>query len=234
MSVASKSERLKPLEALKGREKTHLLIAEIYASIQGESTHAGRPCVFVRTTACNLRCQYCDTAWAFTEGKVMAFDDVLKQALGYGVPLVEITGGEPLLQPLIPKLCQKLLDAGCEVLVETSGALDISPLPQGTKTILDIKTPTSGEDKANDYNNLRRLRPGDEVKFVLCNRADYEWARDLIKREKLHERTTVLLSCAFRQLEPSQLVTWMIEDKLPTRLNVQLHKFVWPPAQRGV
>lgn len=234
MAAATKTERLKPLDQLKGREGTHLLIAEIYASVQGESTHAGRPCVFVRTTTCHLRCGYCDTAWAFTEGTVVAFDDVLARTLGFGIPLVEITGGEPLLQPLVPKLCRALLDAGREVLVETSGALDISPLPQGVKAILDFKTPASGEEGANDYANLKRLRAGDEVKFVLCNRADYEWARELVEREGLHERTTVLLSCAYKLLEPAQLVAWMLEDKLPARLNVQLHKFVWPPAKRGV
>lgn len=228
------AERIQPLRVLAGRESTHLLIYEIYLSIQGESTHAGRPCVFVRTAACNQRCSYCDTAYAFTGGNVMALEDVLARALAFKTPLVEITGGEPLLQAAIPDLCRRLLAAGCEVLMETGGSRDISLLPEGVKRIVDVKTPGSGEEHANDYENLHRLRPGDEVKFVLTSRADYEWARDFAKRERLHERTTVLFSPAWKLVDPADLSAWINEDRLPVRLNLQLHKYIWHPAKRGV
>jgi 7-carboxy-7-deazaguanine synthase len=232
--AAAMAARLAPLARLQGREGTHLLIHEIYASIQGESTRAGRPCVFVRTAVCNQRCTYCDTAYAFTRGDVMALEDVLARALSFGVPLVEVTGGEPLLQTLTPELCRRLTAAGCEVLVETGGSHSIAVLPEGARAILDLKTPGSGEEHANDYGNLQRLRPGDEVKFVLTSRADYEWARDLFARERLQERTTVLFSPAWKLLEPRELVAWMLEDRVPARLNLQLHKYIWPPHTRGV
>ena len=226
--------RLAPLQRLKGLESTHLLIHEIYASVQGESTHAGRPCTFIRTTTCNQRCRYCDTAYAFNEGEPMHIDDVVREALAKGTGLVEITGGEPLLQPLFTKLCERLLEAGCEVLVETGGSRDTSCVPQGVKVILDIKTPGSGEEHANDYANLNRLRLGDEIKFVLTSAQDYGWARDLIRRERLHERATVLLSPAWKLVDPQELVQWILADAVPARLNLQIHKYVWPPSKRGV
>jgi len=237
MAVQSKispDDRVKPLQALKGRELTHLLIYEIYLSIQGESSHAGRPCVFVRTAVCNQRCFYCDTAYAFTGGEVMALGDVLARALALNTPLVEITGGEPLLQAAVPELCRRLLAAGCEVLMETGGSRDISVLPAGVKRILDVKTPGSGEEHANDYENLRRLRPGDEVKFVLTDRNDYDWSRDFVRRENLHERTAVLFSPAWKLVDPADLAAWINEDRLPVRLNLQLHKYIWNAARRGV
>jgi 7-carboxy-7-deazaguanine synthase len=226
--------RLAPLQRLQGLEATHLLIHEIYASVQGESTHAGRPCTFIRTTTCNQRCRYCDTAYAFTEGEPMHIDDVVREALVKGTGLVEITGGEPLLQPLFTKLCERLLQAGCEVLVETGGSRDTSCVPAGVKVILDIKTPGSGEEHANDYGNLNRLRAGDEIKFVLTSAQDYGWARDLIRRERLHERATVLLSPAWKLVDPQELVQWMLADNVPARLNLQVHKYIWPPHKRGV
>jgi 7-carboxy-7-deazaguanine synthase len=228
------ADRLKPLEKLRGIEATHLLINEIYASIQGESTHAGRPCVFIRTSVCNQRCSYCDTAYAFTEGEPIALNDVVTRALSHGIPLVEITGGEPMLQPLLPLLCTRLMQAGCEVLIETGGSHDISAIPAGVKTILDVKTPGSGEEHANHYANLKKLRPGDEVKFVLTSRADYEWAREFLRREKLDQRTTVLFSPAWARVKPADLSAWLIADKLPARLNLQLHKFIWPASKRSV
>lgn len=234
------ADRLRPLEKLRGLEATHLLINEVYLSIQGESTHAGRPCVFVRTAACNQRCTYCDTAYAFTQGEPMALTAVLeKVALLWGEnrstpPLVEITGGEPLLQPLLPELCSRLQKQGCEVLIETGGSRDISVVPDGAKVILDIKTPGSDEEPANDYGNLARLRVGDELKFVLTSREDYDWASELVRREKLSERTTVLFSPAFRRIEPRELTEWLLADRLPVRLNLQLHKYVWDPTKRGV
>ena len=234
MVDAATAERLRPLEKLKGLESTHLLINEIYASIQGESTHAGRACVFVRTSVCNQRCSYCDTAYAFTGGEAMRIDEVVRQALSHGIELVEITGGEPLLQPLLPSLCTRLLEAGCEVLIETGGSHDTSVIPEGVHTILDIKTPGSREEHANDYGNLQRLRTGDEVKFVLTSRQDYDWSAALVTRENLHERTTVLFSPAWGLLEPAQLAAWIVADQLPVRLNLQLHKYVWGPTKRGV
>jgi 7-carboxy-7-deazaguanine synthase len=224
-------KRLEPMQALAGMEDTHLLINEIYASIQGESTHAGRPCTFIRTTTCNQRCRYCDTAYAFTQGSPVHIDDVVRRALGFGLKLVELTGGEPLLQPLAPELCRRLIDAGCEVLIETGGSRDISVLPEGVKVILDIKTPGSGEEHANDYANLGRLRDGAEVKFVLTSRADYDWALALIGRESL---APVLFSPAFGMLDASELAAWMTADNAPARLNLQLHKYIWPPTRRGV
>ncbi len=228
------ASRLKPLQALAGLEATHLLINEIYASIQGESTHAGRPCTFIRTAGCNQRCRYCDTAYAFTQGKPMHIDEVVRDALATGTQLVEVTGGEPLLQLLFPELCRRLLAGGREVLVETGGSHDIAVVPPGVKVILDVKTPGSGEEHANHYENLHRLRTGDEVKFVLTSRADYEWSRALAEREKLPERTVVLFSPAWGLLDPAELTRWMLEDGVPARLNVQLHKFIWGATKRGV
>ncbi|MBK9974630.1 MAG: radical SAM protein [Planctomycetes bacterium] len=227
-------QRLQPLQALQGRQSTHLLLYETYLSIQGESSHAGRPCVFVRTAVCNQRCSYCDTAYAFTGGKLVPLESALDQVLAFATPLVEITGGEPLLQPAIVELCKRLLAAGCEVLMETGGSRDISVLPVGVKRIVDVKTPGSGEDHANMYENLDRLRPGDEVKFVLTSRADYEWARDLLRRLKLAEITTVLFSPAWKLVDPADLAGWINTDRLPVRLNLQLHKYIWHPAKRGV
>ncbi|MEZ5991671.1 MAG: 7-carboxy-7-deazaguanine synthase QueE [Planctomycetota bacterium] len=234
MSEQELTQRLKPLEKLRGLEATHMLINEVYLSVQGESTHAGRPCVFIRTSVCNQRCNYCDTGYAFTQGEPMALDDVVSRALEFETPLVEITGGEPLLQPLLPELCRRLLGAGREVLIETGGSHDISVVPAGAKIILDIKTPGSGEEQANDYENLQRLREDDEVKFVLTSREDYDWAKQLVLREKLALRTTVLFSPAFRRIEPRDLSEWLLADRLPVRLNLQLHKYVWEPTQRGV
>lgn len=227
-------QRLAPLAALHGLEATHLLINEIYASIQGESTHAGRPCTFIRTAVCNQRCSYCDTAYAFTQGKPAHLDDVVRAALATGTPLVEITGGEPMLQPLFPELCRRLLADGREVLVETGGSHDVAVVPEGVKVILDVKTPGSGEEHANHYENLQRLRPGDEVKFVLTSRADYDWSRALVEREKLGERTVVLFSPAWGMIDPAELTRWMLEDGTPARLNLQLHKYIWGATKRGV
>jgi 7-carboxy-7-deazaguanine synthase len=233
-SSADIRDRLKPLAQLDGKRDTHLLINEIYASIQGESTHVGRPCTFIRTAVCNQRCSYCDTAYAFTQGSPMHIDDVVKAALEKGPKLVEVTGGEPLLQPLFPELCRRLLDAGCEVLVETGGSHDISVVPEGVRVILDIKTPGSNEEHANDYGNLQRLRPGDEVKFVLTSRADYDWALELTRKELLAARAPVLFSPAWGLLEAQELAAWMLEDTAPARLNLQQHKHIWPPNKRGV
>jgi len=210
-----------------------LTVCETFASIQGESTHAGRPCAFVRLTGCNLRCQWCDTTYSYEGGNERSLDDIVAEVLGFGLPLVEITGGEPLLQAQTPELARRLLAAGLTVLVETNGSLDISVLPQGAIAIVDMKGPTSGEEQRMDLGNLERLRPGDEVKFVLGGREDYAHMLGLLPRIDTR-RNTVNASPLFGALEPATLVQWIVADRLPVRLNLQQHKVIWPPEQRGV
>jgi len=209
-------------------------ITEIYASVQGESTHAGRPCVFVRLTGCNLRCTWCDSVYTFTGGTVMRLGDVVDQAHAFGVHAVEITGGEPLLQPTVIPLMQRLLDLGHDVLLETSGSLSIADVPDGVHVILDLKPPGSGEVEANLWENLDLVDAGDEVKIVLASRADYEWARDVIRERRIDQKCVVLLSPAWGLVDPKDLVAWILEDALPVRLNLQIHKYVWGPEKIGV
>ncbi len=197
-----------------------LLVNEIYPSVQGESTYAGRPCVFVRLTGCNLRCTYCDTAYAFYEGNRMAIDDVVRQILSQEISLVEITGGEPLLQEGCVTLARLLLEAGRTVLVETSGALPIRVLPPGTIRIMDLKCPSSGEGERNDWSNIEQLTPDDEVKFVIGDRADYDWARGIIARYDLTTRCTVLISTVFGVLSPRTVVEWILADRLDVRFQL--------------
>jgi 7-carboxy-7-deazaguanine synthase len=212
-----------------------LTINEIFHSIQGESTFAGRPCVFVRLTACDLRCSWCDTAYAFHEGKKQPLDDVLAAVEAYGCPLVEVTGGEPLLQEEVYPLMQALLDRGRTVLLETGGHRSTARVPDRVVTILDVKCPGSGEAHRNDWTNLGRLRAHDQVKFVLKDRADYEYARDVIARYDLPRRAAaVLLSPVHGVLDPKQLSAWVLADRLPARVQLQLHKYIWDPAARGV
>ncbi len=212
-----------------------LVVHEIYRSIQGESSFAGLPCTFVRLTGCNLRCAWCDTPHAFHEGTRMVRAEVLSRALATGTPLVELTGGEPLLQPGALPLMTELCDAGRTVLVETSGERDISPVDPRVHRIVDLKAPGSGESHRNRWENLALLTARDEVKIVLADRADYEWARDVIVEERLDERAgEVLLGVAHGALEPRRLVEWMLEDRVPARFQLQLHKHVWPPDARGV
>lgn len=212
-----------------------LVVHEIYASIQGESTWAGLPCTFVRLTGCNLRCRWCDTPDAFYGGTRMSRSEVLTRALAYETPLVEITGGEPLLQPGTRPLMRELCDAGCTVLLETSGERDISGIDPRVHRIVDLKAPASGESHRNHWDNLGRLTARDEVKLVLADRADYTWARDLIRRERLDERAgAVLLSCVWGELDARHLVHWMLEDGLPARLQVQMHKHIWGGDTTGV
>lgn len=212
-----------------------LLVNEIFYSIQGESTHAGRPCVFVRLTGCNLRCSYCDTDYAFHEGRRMAVAEVVGRVAGYRCALVEVTGGEPLLQPAVYPLTDALLAERLSVMVETSGAIDVSRLDPRVIKIMDLKCPASGEAHRNLWSNLDHLTGRDEIKFVVSDRADYEWAREVIGSRALAARVrAVLMSCAFGRLEPASLAAWMLEDRLPARLQLQLHKYVWPPGARGV
>jgi len=212
-----------------------LTINEIFYSIQGESTRAGRPCVFVRLTACDLRCTWCDTPYAFHEGRKATVDDVVAAVEKYDCPLVEITGGEPLLQDDVYELMDRLMAAGRTVMVETGGHRSTERVPGGVVKILDVKCPASGESHRNDWTNLLRIGPEDEVKFVVQDRADYEFARDVIAREGLASRAAaVLLSPVHGVLDPKLLAEWMLADHLPARLQLQLHKFIWSPETRGV
>jgi 7-carboxy-7-deazaguanine synthase len=212
-----------------------LVIHEIYASIQGESTFAGLPCAFVRTTGCNLRCVWCDTPQAFHGGTRMTRAEVLSRALELDTPLVELTGGEPLLQPGVFPLMRELCDAGKTVLVETSGEADVARVDPRVHKVMDLKCPGSGESHRNRWENLRHIGKGDEIKFVLADRADYEWMRDAIRERKLPERTPHLLaSTVFGKLAPRELVQWVLADKLPVRVQLQMHKYVWPPDATGV
>ena len=212
-----------------------LTINEIFYSIQGESTYAGRPCVFVRLTACDLRCSWCDTAYAFYEGRKRSLDEVLADVDGYDCPLVEVTGGEPLLQEEVYPLMHRLLERGRTVLIETGGHRSTERIPDRVITILDVKCPGSGEAHRNDWSNLARLRPHDEVKFVIKDRADYEYARDIIHRHGLQDRAAaILFSPVHGVLDPKQLSEWILADRLPVRVQLQVHKYIWDPNTRGV
>ncbi len=212
-----------------------LTINEIFHSIQGESTHAGRPCVFVRLTACDLRCSWCDTPYAFHDGEKMSVDDVVARVRGYGCDVVEITGGEPLLQPDVYPLMERLLDEGQTVMLETGGHRSIARVPASVIRIVDVKCPGSGESDSVDWSNLELLTPTDEVKFVIKDRVDYEFARDVIARYDLTARcAAVLLSPVHGVLAPKDLAEWMLADRLPARLQLQVHKFIWSPDTRGV
>ena len=212
-----------------------LTINEIFYSIQGESTRAGQPCVFVRLTACDLRCSWCDTPYAFDEGRKMSVDEVIAAVEQYGCPLVEVTGGEPLLQEDVYELMERLSGTGRTVMLETGGHRSIARVPAAVLKIVDVKCPGSGESDKNDWSNLDALAPHDEVKFVVKDRADYEFARDVIARYGLADRAAaVLLSPVHGVLEPRTLSEWILADHLPARLQVQLHKYIWTPATRGV
>ena len=225
---------------------SRLRINEIFHSIQGESTWAGCPCVFVRLTGCHLRCRYCDTAYAFKEGDWRSVDDIVEEVLGFSSRLVEITGGEPLLQPDVHPLVQRLCDRGCTVLIETSGACDTSRCDPRAILILDLKTPGSGEQHRTVLENLDRLRPHDEIKFVVTDRADFDWAVDMVREHRLVDRCrAILMSPVFEQrsgleiagcpgLSPRLLAEWILESGLPLRQQTQLHKLIWDPATRGV
>jgi 7-carboxy-7-deazaguanine synthase len=212
-----------------------LTINEIFHSIQGESTHAGRPCVFVRLTACDLRCRWCDTPYAFHEGHKMSVDEVVADVEARGCPVVEVTGGEPLLQADVYPLMQRLLDAGKTVLVETGGHRSIAQVPAGVVRIMDVKCPGSGESARNDWSNLALLTGSDEVKFVIADRVDYEYARDIVQRENLTGRVAaVLFSPVHGELAAKQLAEWVIADRLEVRVQLQMHKYIWTPETRGV
>ena len=210
-------------------------IHEIYESIQGESTFAGLPCTFVRLSRCNLRCRWCDTPQAFEGGTQLSRADVLGRALSFGTPLVELTGGEPLLQPGAIPLLRELCDSGRTVLLETSGERDISEVDPRVHRIMDLKAPGSDESHRNRWENIEHLTQQDEVKVVLSDRADYEWARGVIEAHGLADRVNaVLLSCVWGELDPKDLVRWVLEDNLPVRVQIQMHKVIWDADTEGV
>jgi 7-carboxy-7-deazaguanine synthase len=211
-----------------------LRLTEIYVSIQGESTHVGRPCVFVRTTGCNLRCTWCDSAFTFSGGEWWSLGDIFARVDSFGIRTVEVTGGEPLLQPGVVPLMEGLLARGYRVLLETSGSLPIDAVPAGVHVILDLKAPDSGEVDKNHWPNLDLLRPHHEVKFVLASRRDFEWARDVVRQRALADRCEVLFSPAWGLVSLPDLASWILEEPLPVRYQLQLHKVVWEPDARGV
>ncbi|MCE5244951.1 MAG: radical SAM protein [Desulfobacteraceae bacterium] len=211
-------------------------VSEIFYSIQGESSYAGRPCAFVRLTGCNLRCSYCDTRYAYTEGVEMAIPEIVGRIQEFGCKLVEITGGEPLLQEATPELVAWVLDLGYTVLIETNGSQDISRIDSRVIKIVDFKCPTSGESAANDLANIDRLNPHDEVKCVIQTREDFLFAKEIVRKiqQDPSRENIIHFSPSFGVLAPKMLAEWILADRLPVRLGLQLHKFVWDPNRRGV
>jgi 7-carboxy-7-deazaguanine synthase len=212
-----------------------LTVFEIYESIQGESTHAGRPCVFVRLAACDLRCAWCDTPYAFTGGTKKSVEEILREVEAFGARLVEITGGEPMLQREVTVLMQALLDAGHEVLLETGGHIPLDSVPEAVVAIVDVKCPGSGESAKMHWPNLEQISPHDEVKFVIADRVDFEYAREVVKRYDLTARAAaVLFSPVHGALKPDELARWILAARIPVRLQLQQHKYIWSPETRGV
>ena len=211
-----------------------LVVNEIFHSIQGESSHMGRPCVFVRLTYCNLRCTYCDTEYAFYEGVEMSVDEILQRVASFGCKLVEVTGGEPLMQEGVHEFMNVLSNWGYETLLETGGSLDIGAVDQRVKRIVDFKCPSSGMVKKNLWSNVNALRSSDEVKFVIGNRDDFNWSVEMIRRHEIDRRCPILMSVVFDVLPPVELAEWILESKINVRFQLQMHKFIWEPATRGV
>lgn len=209
-------------------------ITEIYKSVQGETQYAGLPCTLVRTTGCDLRCTYCDSAFAFHGGRDMTLDEIVSEVAKLGAPLVLLTGGEPMLQKEMPALAARLLGDGYRVMIETSGSQPLDALPPDVARIVDVKTPGSGEVHRMRWETLEGLGSRDAVKFVLTSEADYQWAAEVIRARRLADRTEVLLSPMHGRLPPDELVSWILRDRLPVRLNLQLHKYIWSPDARGV
>lgn len=212
-----------------------VMVKEIYLSLQGESTHQGLLCAFVRLTGCHLRCSYCDSEFAFRGGTRRTTRDVVEEVLAMKTPMVEVTGGEPLLQPGVYPLMEQFLDAGLTVLLETSGAIDVRLVPDAVHAIVDMKTPSSGEVDRNDYRNFESMDARDELKFVIGSREDFDWSVKLINEHQLTRRPFgMLFSSVFEKLHPQQLAQWIIDARLPVRFQLQQHKYVWEPNARGV
>ncbi len=211
-----------------------LKVNEIFYSIQGEGSKAGLPCIFIRLTYCNLRCSYCDTEYAFYEGSDMSIEEIIQEISNYDCNLVEVTGGEPLVQMESLDLMEQLCDKGYNVMLETGGSLPIMNIDKRVRIIIDFKCPTSKMMKKNDYNNINFLKPIDEVKFVIGNREDYEWTKNLIEKYDLTSKCEILFSTVFGSLENRELVEWILKDNLKVRFQTQLHKYIWEPDRKGV
>jgi len=227
----SPAQRLIPLQA---KPPGRLLIHEVYRSIQGESTFAGLPCVFVRLAVCGQRCSWCDTPHAFTEGTIWTPEAVVDQVQSYCCPLVEVTGGEPLLQAEVIPLMGRFADLDLTVLLETSGAHDIGQVDPRVHIIMDLKCPGSGEEANNRWENLKVLKPTDQIKFVIASASDFAWTAEAVRKHALDQRFVVLLSPVFGAVTPLELATWLLESHLQVRMQLQLHKFIWDPQARGV
>lgn len=213
---------------------TTIKVNEIFKSIQGESTYAGLPCIFIRLTGCNLRCRYCDTRYAYEEGDDWDISELIEKVTGYKCDLVLITGGEPLLQSGTKRLIKQLTSAGSKVLLETNGSIDIRGIDKNTTIVMDMKCPGSGMSRKNLWDNIEHLKGSDEVKFVIGSRSDYVWARTKISEFNLAERCVVLFSPVYGKLPPEKMADWILKDKIPVRLQLQLHKYIWSPDMRGV
>ena len=211
-----------------------LKVNEIYYSVQGESTSAGLPCVFIRLTYCNLRCTYCDTEYAFYEGKEKTVEEIIGEVKKFGCKLVEVTGGEPLFQEESFPLMKRLCDEGFDAMLETGGSLSIENVDERVKIIMDLKCPSSGMLKKNIYENVNYLKSSDELKFVIGNREDYDWAKGIIVKYDLMGKCSILFSVVYGELEPITLVNWILEDKLDVRFQLQMHKYIWHPETKGV
>ena len=211
-----------------------LKVNEIYHSIQGESSNSGLPCVFVRLTYCNLRCTYCDTEYAFYEGEDKSIEEIINEVKKYNSKLVEVTGGEPLVQKESLELMKKLCDEGFDVMLETGGSLPIKDIDERVLIIMDLKCPSSKMEKKNLYENINFLKQKDELKFVIENREDYDWSKGIISKYDLKDKSEILFSVVFGELEPVSLVNWIIEDKLDVRYQLQMHKYIWHPETKGV
>jgi len=211
-----------------------LKVNEIFFSIQGESSYAGLPCVFVRLTYCNLRCSYCDTEYAFYEGEDKSIDEIIREVKKHQCRLVEITGGEPLVQNKSLELMKKLCDEEFEVMLETGGSLPVKDVDERVKIIMDLKCPSSKMEKKNLYENINFLKPIDEIKFVIGDKEDYDWSKEIIKEYKLNDKFEILFSNVFDKLEPVTLVNWILNDKLKVRYQLQIHKYIWKPETKGV
>jgi 7-carboxy-7-deazaguanine synthase len=222
------------LALLADKQPGELVIHEIYRSVQGESTFAGLPCVFVRLAVCDSRCKWCDTPHAFFQGERMPLAVVKEQVLAFGCPLCELTGGEPLLQAEALELMRELCDAGLEVLLETSGAHDVAPVDRRVHIIMDIKCPDSGEHQRNRWENLAALKPTDQIKFVIASRTDFDWAAAIVNEHALDQKFVVLFSAAWGLVEPLALTEWLLASGLRARIQLQMHKYIWSPDTRGV
>lgn len=216
------------------KKEAYLLVSEIFNSIQGESTYAGTPCTFIRLTGCNLRCSYCDTTYAYEKGNRSSVSELIRKIERYRCNNVCITGGEPLMQRNVIKLINSLKKKKYKIFVETNGAMNIDLLPGSVTRIIDVKCPDSGMNKEMNWRNLKRLRGTDELKFVISSKKDYEWAKKIVKKYNLQKKLEVLFSSAYGKLRPKTLAEWILKDKLDVRLQLQLHKYIWPDNKRGV